>query len=129
MVCYRLGLLWWQKGRTLGTASPPAEKIRLLGEARDLLIKLESTRPPGSPPLEPLRRALAYLLGDLAHALQLAGQRAEAEKAFSEAVGFWAQLLAVRPNSEEYEEGHAWCRQRLQELNRKEQPPADPGKR
>jgi hypothetical protein len=116
LVGYRLALLWWQKGRMLGTSGKHAEEIRLIVQARTLLAKLEAERNAGGPPLEQLQRSLAYLLGDLGHVTQLAGQRDEAKQAFGDAIGYWECLLKSRPLSEEYEEGCAWCRQRLQEL-------------
>jgi tetratricopeptide (TPR) repeat protein len=115
-VCYRLALLWWQKGRLLGIGGKRAEEIRLTGNARDLLTKLEGARQTEGPPLEQIQRSVAYLLGDLGHALQLAEKKAEAKVAFSDAVAYWEMLLKSRPKSEEYEEGCAWCRQRLKDL-------------
>jgi serine/threonine protein kinase len=115
-VRYRLALLWWQQGRMPGPSGKPAEEIRLLTDARALLAKLEVERNAGAPPLEQVQRALAYLLGDLGHMLQLAGKKAEAGSAFGEAIPYWDLLLKSRPTSEEYAEGRAWCRQRLQEL-------------
>lgn len=116
MVAYRLSLLWWQKGRTLGTSGKRDEEIRLLTDARLLLTTLEGSRGGGGPPVEQIQRATAYLLGDLGHVLQLSKQTDDARKAFSEAHEYWKLLLASRKGSEEYIEGEAWCRQRLEEL-------------
>ena len=99
-----------------GASGKPDEEIRLLTEARALLDQLEVERNAGGPPLEQVQRALAYLLGDLGHLQLLAGQKAEAGKAFGEAIPYWELLLKARPTSEEYEEGRDWCRLRLQEL-------------
>jgi hypothetical protein len=52
----------------------------------------------------------------LGHALQLANRRDEAVRTFGEAVALWEALSEARPQSEEYSEGLAWCRQRLEDL-------------
>lgn len=116
MVSYRLALLWWQKGRMLGMAGNRDEEIILIRKARDLLGSLEAARPVSGPRPEQLQRSGAYLSGDLGHALQLANRKEDAIRAFSDAVSLWEGLLASRPRSEEYSEGLAWCRQRLEEI-------------
>ena len=116
MVSYRLALLWWQKGRMLGTAGNRAEEIVLIQKSKDLLGQLEAGRSSSGPRPEQLQRSGAYLLGDLGHSLQLAGRKEEAAKVFAEAVTLWEGLFASRPQSEEYSEGLAWCRQRLGDI-------------
>jgi hypothetical protein len=116
MVSYRLALLWWQKGRMLGMAGKRDEEIALIGKARDLLGELEAEPAASGPRPEQLQRSGAYLSGDLGHALQLANRRADAYRAFADAVALWEGLLASRPQSEEYSEGLTWCRQRLQDV-------------
>lgn len=116
MATYRLALLWWQKGRMLGMAGGRDEEIALIIKGRDLLEKLEAAGLMSGPRPEQLQRSSAYLLGDLGHALQLAGRKDESKKAFADAVLLWENLLRSRPQSEEYSEGLNWCRQRLQDL-------------
>ncbi|MBC8127471.1 MAG: hypothetical protein H8M99_10065 [Gloeobacteraceae cyanobacterium ES-bin-144] len=116
LVSYRLALLWWQKGRMLGMAGKRDEEIALIGKARDLLGKLEVAQATSGPRPEQLQRSGAYLLGDLGHALQLAGRKTDAFQAFTDAVALWKNLLTSRPQSEEYNEGITWCRQRLADL-------------
>ena len=116
MVSYRLALLWWQKGRMLGMAGRRDEEIALIGRARDVLRTLEAEHPVSGPRPEQLQRSGAYLSGDLGHALQLAGRKDDARRAFGEAVVLWEGLRASRPQSEEYGEGLTWCRQRLEDL-------------
>ena len=116
LVSYRLALLWWQKGRMLGMGGKRDEEISLMLKSRDLLAELEATEPVAGPRPEQLQRSTAYLCGDIGHAMQLAGRDADAARAFSEAVALWQALLAARPQSEEYSEGLAWCKQRLQEV-------------
>jgi len=113
---YRLGLLWWQKGRMLGMSGKRSEEIRLLEKARQLLGELESATSASGPRAEQLESAGAYLAGDLGHALQLAGQADAAKAAFAESLSLWEGLLRIRPQSEEYQEGLGWCRQRLAEF-------------
>ena len=114
LVSYRLALLWWQKGRMLGMAGQRPEEIALIRKARELLGRLEAEPSPAGPRPDQLQSSVAYLLGDLGHALQLANQKTEAGEAFSDAVALWENLLASRPQSEEYSESLAWCRQRLE---------------
>ena len=116
MVSYRLALLWWQKGRMIGMSGNRTDEIALIRKARDLLGKLETGEFSTGPRPEQLQSSGAYLLGDLGHALQLANRKDEAAKTFSDAVTLWESLLASRPQSEEYSEGLAWCRQRLADL-------------
>ena len=116
MAAYRLALLWWQKGRVLGTAGKRNEEISFETKARDLLSDLETKTAPGGPRPEQLQSSGAYLLGDLGLAQQLAGRKEESRQTFSEAVRLWESLLKSRPQSEEFDEGLAWCRQRLAEL-------------
>jgi serine/threonine protein kinase len=116
MVSYRLALLWWQKGRMLGMGGNRNEEIALIRKARDLLGQLESSAATSGPRPEQLQGSAAYLLGDLGHALQLGNQKDEAIKVFTDAVVLWQNLLASRPQSEEYNEGFSWCRQRLDDL-------------
>ncbi|MEI6654830.1 MAG: hypothetical protein WCP45_08685 [Verrucomicrobiota bacterium] len=115
-VGYRLALLWWQKARMLGGEGKPSDEISLTSKARAVLSKLEDERQPAGPPLEQIQRSLAYLLGDLGHALQLAENKPEARAAIGDALTTWEKLRKSRPKSEEYEEGVSWCHQRLKEL-------------
>ena len=116
MVSYRLSLLWWQKGRMLGMLGKRDEEIALIRRAREMLSRLEVERAASGPRPEQLQRSGAYLLGDLGHALQLANRKADAARAFSDAVALWESLLGSRPQSEEYSEGLTWCRQRVADL-------------
>jgi hypothetical protein len=116
MVSYRLALLWWQKGRMVGNTGGRDEEIALLGRARDLLGSLEVSHPVSGPRPEQLQRTGAYLAGDLGHALQLANRKADAARAFSAAVSLWEGLQSSRPQTEEYQEGLSWSRQRLEDL-------------
>lgn len=116
MVSYRLALLWWQKGRMQGMDGDRTGEISLLLKARDLLTLLEVKRSPLGPRPGQLQSSGAYLSGDLGHALQLAGRREEAIRIFNEALVLWEGLVKSRPQSEEFTEGLAWCRQRLADL-------------
>ncbi|RPJ35912.1 MAG: hypothetical protein EHM17_00595 [Verrucomicrobiaceae bacterium] len=115
-VSYQLSLLWWQKSRMAGASGGRDEEIALLGRARDLLGSLEVSPPVSGPPPGQLRRSAAYLAGDLGHALQLANRKGDAARAFTTAVSLWEALVKSRPQSEEYQEGLAWSRQRLADL-------------
>lgn len=109
---YRLALLWWQKGRMLGYEGERQEELALLGKARDALRELETNGGDHGIRAEELHRSSAYLLGDYAHALELAGKKAEAKEIYREAVLLWERLVASRPQNEEFREGLEWIRQR-----------------
>jgi len=112
---YRLALLLWQKGRMSGAEGGRDAELELENRAADLLRKLDDSDY-GLVRAEQIRRSLGYLLGDLGHAAQLAGRHEMARAAFGEAVGVWGRLQRERPRSEEYAEGLAWSKQRLDEL-------------
>jgi len=116
MPAYRLALLWWQKGRLLGDTGKRDEEIELLGRARDLLDSLAREEAVSGPLPEQVRRAAAYLAGDLGHALQIANRKGDAARAFDSAVSLWENLAALRPGHGEYQEGLTWSRQRRQDL-------------
>ena len=116
MASYRLALLWWQKGRMLGMAGKRGDEIKFLKKSGDLLKELEAEGSTSGPRPEQLQRSGAYLLGDLGHAYQLADKKEESIRTFGEAVHLWESLQSSRPQSEEYSEGLAWCRQRLEDV-------------
>jgi tetratricopeptide (TPR) repeat protein len=119
MVAFRLAWLRWQKGRTLGGSGKRGEEITHLTSAVALLTTLEAAGGHASPPLEQIQRSLAYLLSDLGHARQMAGDLAAAREAFAEAQAYWQRLLETHSDREEYRDGEEWCRQRLAELKPK----------
>jgi hypothetical protein len=112
MVDYRLALLWWQKGGMLGYTEKKDEELALLAKARETLRGLEGRGPDSGVSPEELQRSSAYLLGDYAHALELADKSDEAKAIYSEAIALWESLSKSRPQSEEYREGLEWIRQR-----------------
>lgn len=112
LVDYRLALLWWQKGRMLGFDGKKDEELELLKKARAALRDLEGRGEKSGLRAEDLQRSGAYLLGDLALALELAKKTDEAKEMYREAVLLWENLLKSRPQSEEYREGLEWIRQR-----------------
>lgn len=113
---YRLALLHWQKGRMLGFSGKKDDELILLGKADEVLKGLQSNPEQGGPRLEALKRSRAYLLGDMAHALEMAQQNDRAEAIYREAMGVWDSLLKLRPNNEEYRSALEWSRQRVSKL-------------
>ena len=113
---YRLALLNWQKGRMLGFSGKKEEELRLLGIADEALKNLQLTGDVKAPRSEVLQRSRAYLLGDLALALEMAKQSERAENMYREAIGVWESLLKLRPNSEEYRSALEWSKQRVTRL-------------
>ena len=115
---YRLALLQWQKARLLGLGGKSKQETALELRALESLQALEGD-PVDGPRTEQIRRSTAYLLGDLAHAMETAGKREEAMKYFAESVKVWELLCRARPGYEEYEEGLSWSRERLKEKPKK----------
>jgi tetratricopeptide (TPR) repeat protein len=113
---YRLALLNWQKGRMLGFSGKKDDELNLLGKADEVLKDLQSIAEQGGPRPEVLKRSRAYLLGDLALALEMAKQTERAENIYREVIGVWESLLKLRPNSEEYRSALEWNRQRVSKL-------------
>jgi len=111
---YRLALLWWQKARLLGVGGKSKEEIVLEQRALETLKGLEGD-PVEGPRTEQIRRSMAYLLGDLAHAAETTGDRKTAAGYFADSVKIWELLNRARPGYEEYEEGLSWSRERLKE--------------
>ncbi|MFD2256750.1 hypothetical protein ACFSSA_08685 [Luteolibacter algae] len=112
MVDYRLALLWWQKGRMLGFGGDKVRELVLLEKARETLIDLEGKGEESGLRSEDIQRSSAYLLGDLAHALEISDKPEKAKEIYQEAIDLWDTLLKSRPQSEEYREGLEWIKQR-----------------
>lgn len=112
---YRFALLLWEKGRMLGFSGERGQELELEERAAGLLEELLVTAP-GAVRREQIGRSLGYVLGDLGHAAQLAGNPARSRAAFAGAVRVWEELLRERRGSEEYEEALEWSRQRLEDL-------------
>ena len=112
MVEYRLALLRWQKARMLGFAGKKEQELSLLEQANESLRLLQGSA--GSLELwkDALPRSRAYLLGDLAHALELANDKEKSKETYREATGLWKKLLESRPESEEYRSALEWTMQR-----------------
>jgi eukaryotic-like serine/threonine-protein kinase len=113
---YRLALLLWQKGRMIGVDDKRlGEEIELESRAAEMLRKLKDSDY-GLVRSEQIQQSLGYLLGDLGHAAERAEKKELAQSVFAEAVAVWAELNRERPQNQEYEEGLAWSRRRLEKL-------------
>lgn len=112
---YRLALLWWQRARLMGTSGDARAEVSMGTKALDMLRNLEGDPSTGLR-TEQIRRSTAYLLGDLAHAAETAGDKPSAVKHFEASVQMWEMLCKARPGNEEYESGLNWSRDRLKEL-------------
>ncbi|MFN5578049.1 MAG: hypothetical protein ACK49X_00370, partial [Akkermansiaceae bacterium] len=106
--------LQWQKGKMLGYSGKKDDELKLLIEADEALKSIQLVDE--GPGLEGLKKSRAYLLGDLAHALEMAKQNDRAEEIYREAMGEWNALLKLRPNNEEYRSALEWSRQRVSKL-------------
>jgi len=116
MACYRLALIWWQKGRMLGMNDNEQAEIALLVKAATLLEALEKREDASGPGTEQLLRSQAYLAGDLGHARELAGDSRAARDSLQKAVALWQRLRAMRPRSEEYQQAEEWCTEGIERL-------------
>jgi len=101
-----------QKARLLGVGGKPKNEVLLEQSALEALRGLQGDAV-GGPSTEQIRRSMAYLLGDLAHAAETTGDRKTADKYYADSVGIWELLNRARPGYEEYEEGLSWSRERL----------------
>jgi serine/threonine protein kinase len=111
---YRIALLQWQKAKMLGYSGKKDDELKLLFEACESLKSIQFGNE--GPGLEGLKKSRAYLLGDLAHAHEMAKQNDRAEEIYREAIGEWNGLLKLRPNNEEYRSALEWSRQRVSKL-------------
>ncbi|TAG10671.1 MAG: hypothetical protein EAZ42_03110 [Verrucomicrobia bacterium] len=116
MAQYRMAQLWWQQGRMLGMSGDRKAEIDHISKANHLLEKMTIAQSADGPRPAMIQYATAYLLGDLGHALQMADRTAEAKQVFQQAIDVWQDLATSRPQSEEFSEGLAWCRQRFDDL-------------
>ena len=112
---FRYSLLLWEKGRMLGFTGDRASEMDLERRALDILHNLLE-KPYGISRAEQIQRSRGYILGDLGHAAEMAGDKTLSADVFSQAVAVWEELHRERPESEEYEEALAWNRQRLAEF-------------
>jgi hypothetical protein len=114
---FQLALLQWQKGGMLAAADAGQreQSLALLTHAEERLRSLEQPSTAGWPRIERVRRARAYLLGDLGTLQARAANAAEAKRRFSEAAALWEALVKERPQRAEYRDGLEWSRQRAQE--------------
>ncbi|MEM9237229.1 MAG: hypothetical protein AAGB14_10655, partial [Verrucomicrobiota bacterium] len=115
MARYRFALLTWEKGRMMGFSGERAKEIEYEQKAAATLEELIDT-PYGVARSEQIRRSLGYVLGDLAHAAQMAEDDELSVSTFTRAVKVWERLNRERPGNEEYEEALFWNQQRLEEL-------------
>jgi tetratricopeptide (TPR) repeat protein len=112
MVDYRLALLRWQKGRMLGFSGEKEQELTLLSQANESLRKLQDGDDAMGLWRDALPRSRAYLLGDYAHALELAKDKKKSKEIYREAAGLWEKLLDSRPESEEYRSALEWTLER-----------------
>jgi eukaryotic-like serine/threonine-protein kinase len=111
---YRLALLQWQKGKMLGYSGKKDDELKLLIQADEALKNMQLSD--DGPRAEVFKKSRAYLLGDLAHVLELAKQNDRAEEIYREAMVVWEGLLKLRPKNEEYKSALDWSRQRVSKL-------------
>jgi len=99
----------------MGTSGDARSEVSLGTKSLEMLQNLEGD-PAAGLRTEQIRRSAAYLLGDLAHAAETAGDKAAAVKRFQESSQMWELLRKARPGNEEYEAGLTWSRDRLKEM-------------
>jgi len=115
LATFRKAMLKWQKASLLGFAGRGGDELKVGREARDelgALLKANSKYPS----VRQVRRALAYLTGDLGVSAQTAGNNGEAVGYFRECAGHWEALVTIEKDNEEFREGLDWAKERLGEL-------------
>jgi hypothetical protein len=113
---FRLALLKWQKSSLLGFAGDRKGEKQFGQDARDglkFLLKGHCDYPSH----RQVKRALAYLTGDLGLAAQLAGRDGDAVVYFRESAGIWNALTSLEKENDEFREGLDWAKERLTELD------------
>ena len=113
---FRLALLKWQKASLLGFGGDRKGEMQFGREAKaelDSLLKVNCSYPSH----RQVKRALAYLTGDLGLASQLAGKDGEAVAYFRESAGIWKGLAKTEKANDEFREGLDWAKERLNELD------------
>lgn len=115
MATFRQAMLKWQKASLLGFSGKAKDELQFGREARDHLANLLATRCE-YPSVRQVRRALAYLTGDLGVSAQTAGKNGEAVGYFRESAGHWQELASAEKDNEEFREGLDWAKERLSEL-------------
>lgn len=113
---FRLALLKWQKATMSGFYGSRTDELTFGKEAREHLRKilLSECRYPSK---RQVRRALAYLSGDLGVAAQTSKRDGEAVEFYRESVGLWVLLTNEEEGSPEFAEQLRWAQERLSEMD------------
>lgn len=112
---FRLALLKWQKASLSGFSGERSDELTYGREAREHLVTILNGKC-RYPSKRQVRRALAYLAGDLGVASLSAGSDGEAVEYFRESVSLWAVLTQDEEANIEFQEGLKWAEARLNEL-------------
>jgi tetratricopeptide (TPR) repeat protein len=112
---FRLALLKWQKATMSGFFGKKTDELAYGKEARAQLVAILKG-PCRYPSKRQVRRALAYLTGDLGVASQAAQRDDDAAQYFRESVSLWNMLTKEEVESVEFQEGLQWAQERLNEL-------------
>jgi eukaryotic-like serine/threonine-protein kinase len=112
---FRLALLKWQKATMSGFFGKRTDELTYGKEAHEQLKKILNGKC-RYPSARQVRRALAYLSGDLGVAAQSAEHDGEAVEFFRESVALWTALIAEEVDNIEFQEGLQWAMERLSEM-------------
>jgi len=112
---YLLSSLKWQLSGLLGQGGDATAELKMGREAREGLQTLLEEKLKRPHPIK-VRKALAYLCGDLGHAADLHEQRELAVEYFKECKRYWQDLKTEDGEEPEYREGYQWAVDRLTDL-------------
>lgn len=111
---YQLAVLNWQLAGIIGDEGNKADELKQGKKAADLMQQL-LTQGAGKHDIG-MRRALAYLYGDLGHTASSLGQKKEAVDYFDKAAAIWQSLITRAGRQEEYADGLKWSQDRAKEI-------------
>ena len=113
---YQLALAEWQQAELLSDLKKDREALQTMNVAMKRLEELL-----GREDVEPAQRrqihvSMAYLIGDLAHRLDEAGQKADALAAFQNAAKRWKEAADTFGEDAATVDALNWCNRRIEEL-------------
>ena len=112
---YLLASLKWQLAGVLGQQGEGEAELTLGAEAHDELKALLASGMKNPNP-SAVRKALAYLCGDLGHSADLRKKRDLAVQYLQESKRYWQELVRDEGDQIEFREGYYWAVERLAEM-------------
>jgi eukaryotic-like serine/threonine-protein kinase len=113
---YQLGLAEWQQAELLSDLSKTRESIATMHRALNRLDELLARPETDQIQRRQVQVSMAYLIGDLAHRLEEAGDSADALEAFTNAAKRWREVAATYGEDDVTSDALTWCTRRIEEL-------------